>query len=153
MKISFLQHPQDLPVNQKMPPCHHPPISPFHLWMYLSLFVSKLCLFLILRSCSSVNVLQILYGFSLITRGNPLYLLLCKLDSSYVSWKEDKSDDTLMTWAGKTAEEHYRDHIQPRDSVNTKRIFFLDVGRSPAASPDSIQFHMVSHCSAIKLQI
>ena len=41
-------------------------------------------------------------------------------------------------------EAHYWDHIQPGDSVNTKHLFFLDVGLMPAASRESIQFHMVS---------
>ena len=36
------------------------------------------------------------------------------------------------------------------DSVNTRRLFFLDVGRMPAASQLSIQFHMVRYCSTIK---
>ena len=62
-------------------------------------FLTYLHLFLILRSCSPVNVLQILHGFSCVTQGSSLYLLLCKLGSSYVSRKEDKSDNTLMTWA------------------------------------------------------
>ena len=35
-------------------------------------------------------------------------------------------------------------HSQHRDPVNTKRLFFLDVGRTPAASREIIQFHMVS---------
>ena len=51
---------------------------------------------------------------------------------------------------GRTVEEHYRDHVQPGDLGNTKHLFFLDIGRSPAASRDSIQFHMVSYCSAIE---
>ena len=37
------------------------------------------------------------------------------------------------------------------DQVNTKCLFFLDVGRMPAASRENIQFHMVSYCSAIKI--
>ena len=36
------------------------------------------------------------------------------------------------------------------NSVNTRRLFFLDAGRIPVASQDSIQFHMVSYCSVIK---
>ena len=36
------------------------------------------------------------------------------------------------------------------DLVNTRHLFFLDVGRMHAVSRDSIQFHMVSYCSAIK---
>ena len=32
----------------------------------------------------------------------------------------------------------------------SKHLFFLEVGQMPAASRDSIQFHMVSYCSAIK---
>ena len=34
------------------------------------------------------------------------------------------------------------------DSVNTRRLFFLDVDRMPAASGDSIQCHMVSYCNS-----
>ena len=41
-------------------------------------------------------------------------------------------------------------HCQHGDQVNTKRLFFLDVGRMPAASRESIPFNMVSYCSAIK---
>ena len=41
--------------------------------------------------------------------------------------------------------------VKPGDSVNTKCLFFLDVGRMSAASRDSIQFHMVSYCSTIKV--
>ena len=37
--------------------------------------------------------------------------------------------------------------------ASTKRLFFLDIGRMPAASRDSIQFHMVSCCSAIKMNM
>ena len=33
---------------------------------------------------------------------------------------------------------------QHGDPVNTKRLFFLDVGRMPVAPQHSIQFHMVS---------
>ena len=40
--------------------------------------------------------------------------------------------------------------VQPEATANTKRLFFLDVGRMPAASRVSIQFHMVSYCSAMK---
>ena len=38
----------------------------------------------------------------------------------------------------------------PRHIVTIFGPFFLDVGRMPAASKVSIQFHMVSYCSAIK---
>ena len=41
-------------------------------------------------------------------------------------------------------------HCQHGDPVNTKCLFFLDVGRMPAASRESIQFNIASHCSAIK---
>ena len=34
---------------------------------------------------------------------------------------------------------------QHGDPINTKCLFFLDVGRMPAASRESIQFHMVSY--------
>ena len=37
-----------------------------------------------------------------------------------------------------------------RGSVNTRQLFFLDVGRMPPAFQESIQFHMESYCSAIK---
>ena len=40
--------------------------------------------------------------------------------------------------------------LSAQDSANTKRLFFLDIGRMPGASRESIQFHMVSYCSAIK---
>ena len=43
----------------------------------------------------------------------------------------------------KSEEEHYREHIQPEDSVSTKCLFFLDFGQMPVASRDSIQFHMI----------
>ena len=42
---------------------------------------------------------------------------------------------------------------QPEASVNTKRLFFLDVGRGMQPPKISIQFHMVSYCSAIKVHI
>ena len=38
----------------------------------------------------------------------------------------------------------------PRHLATIIGPFFLDVGRMPAASRVSIQFHMVSYCSAIK---
>ena len=40
--------------------------------------------------------------------------------------------------------------VQPEATANTKYLFFLDVGRMPAASGVSIQFHIVSYCSTIK---
>ena len=43
-------------------------------------------------------------------------------------------------------------HCQHGDLVNTKRLFFLDIGRMPAASRESIQFPMVSYSSAIKAE-
>ena len=43
--------------------------------------------------------------------------------------------------------------VQPESTANTKRLFFLAVGRRPAASEISIQFHMVSYCSAIKCHL
>ena len=42
-------------------------------------------------------------------------------------------------------------HSQHGDPVNTKCLFFLEVGRMPAAFRENIQFHMVSYCSAIKI--
>ena len=38
----------------------------------------------------------------------------------------------------------------PRHFASIMRPFFLDVGRMPGNSRVSIQFHMVSYCSAIK---
>ena len=35
-------------------------------------------------------------------------------------------------------------HSQDGDLVNIRGLFFLDIGRMPVASQDSIQFHMVS---------
>ena len=88
-EISFLQHPQGLPVNQKTSH-HHPHKSSSSLDASVTFcFLTYLHLFLILRSCSSVNVLQILQGFSLVTQG--WAVVMCQ--------KEDKIDDTLMTWA------------------------------------------------------
>ena len=40
--------------------------------------------------------------------------------------------------------------LSARESASTKYLFFLDVGRMPTASRESIQFHMVNYCSAIK---
>ena len=42
-------------------------------------------------------------------------------------------------------------HSQHGDPINTQCLFFLDVGQMPAASRESIQFHMVSYCNAIKV--
>ena len=36
-------------------------------------------------------------------------------------------------------------YTQDGDSVNTRCLFFLDVGQMPLASRESIQFHMVSY--------
>ena len=41
-------------------------------------------------------------------------------------------------------------HSQHGDPVNTKCLFFLDIGQMPAASQESIQFHMVNYGRAIK---
>ena len=38
----------------------------------------------------------------------------------------------------------------PRHLASIMCLFILDVGRIPAASRDSIQYHMVSYCSVIK---
>ena len=35
-------------------------------------------------------------------------------------------------------------HSQQGDPVNTKCLFFLDIGRMPVATQESIQFHMLS---------
>ena len=43
--------------------------------------------------------------------------------------------------------------VQPEATRNTKRLFFLDNGHRSAASKISIQFHMVSYCSAIKCHL
>ena len=62
-------------------------------------FLTYLHLFLILRSCSSAKVLQILHGFSLVTQGSSPLPASLQAGHSYVCQKEDKSDDTLITWA------------------------------------------------------
>ena len=59
--------------------------------------------------------------------------------------KEEKEDETRDHTA--------MVHSQDEDSVNTGRLFFLDVGWMLAASKESIQFHMVSYYSAIKAVI
>ena len=51
---------------------------------------------------------------------------------------------------GQQEKEKSSTRVQPEATANTKRLFFLDVGQMPAASRVSIQFHMVSYCSAIK---
>ena len=39
---------------------------------------------------------------------------------------------------------HYGVHLPVEAPATTKHLFFLEVGRMPAASGESIQFHMVS---------
>ena len=55
---------------------------------------------------------------------------------------------------GEHAVFHYGVHLQYQGiEPSLFRPFFLDVGQLPAAIRVSIQFHMVSYCSAIKFNI
>ena len=41
---------------------------------------------------------------------------------------------------------------QPEATANTKHLFFLDVGQALQPPEISIEFHMVSYCSTIKVE-
>ena len=85
---------------------------------------------------------------SQIKTSNNMYIL--RNSRKYLSQNKALPNHVANEKRSMNVEAHYWDHVQPGDLVNTKSLFFLDIGRMPAASQDSIQFHMVSYCSAIK---